>query len=394
MTTRKPACLGGAPVFQEKVPMVRPTLPTFEEMAPELKGILSSGMVTKGAHLRRFEEAVADHLAVEHAVALSSCTSGLMLAYRCLGFEGEVLVPSFTFMATVSALVWAGLKPRFVDVNPATGNVDVDILEARITDRTCAIVAVHNFGNPAPIEDLEGFARERGLKLVFDSAHAFGSLYRGARVAGQGDAQVFSLSPTKLVIAGEGGIVATNNAELAEKIRIGREYGNDGNYNSAFAGLNARMPEFSALMGLRSLTRIEDEVQRRNQLAALYRKHLAEMPGLRFQVVAPGDRCSYKDCTLFIDRKDFGLSRDELATALALDNVDTRKYYDPPVHLHDAYEGYWDRQPLPSTDLLAATALSVPLWSRMEDAQVVQICEAIARIRGCRDAIRQAMATT
>src|SRR5512142_553997 len=312
-----PAILGGMPAFQSKINIVRPVMPEFSEMAEGVQGILRSGMVTKGEHLKAFEKAVREHLGVKHAIGVSSCTSGLMLTYRGLGLTGDVVVPSFTFMATVSALVWSGLRPVYADVDAGTTNLDPASAEAAITPQTTAIVAVHNFGNPAEIDALRAVASRHGLKLIIDSAHGFGALYQGQPVGGQADAHVFSLSPTKLLITGEGGIVATNDDVLAEKIRLGREYGNSGSYDSAFAGLNARMPEFNALLGLRSLERLEQAARSRNQSAELFQEMLGILPGVGFQEVKAGDRCSYKDFSVTLDPDVFGLTRDALALALA-----------------------------------------------------------------------------
>jgi dTDP-4-amino-4,6-dideoxygalactose transaminase len=321
-----PAILGGVPSFQNKVNIVRPVMPDFSELSEGVQQIVQSGMVTKGQHLKAFEKAVREHLGVRHAVAVSSCTSGLMLTYRSLGLTGDVVVPSFTFMATVSALIWSGLRPVYADVNPGTTNLDPAAAEAAITPRTSAIVAVHNFGNPAEIDALKAVADRHHLKLIFDAAHGFGALYQGQPVGGQADAHVFSLSPTKLLITGEGGIVSTNDDALAEKIIMGREYGNSGNYDSAFAGLNARMPEFNALMGLHSLARLEEAAQTRNQTADLYQEMLGMIPGVCFQEVRAMNRCSFKDLSIVFDPAEFGLTRDELAIALAPENIDTRKY--------------------------------------------------------------------
>jgi dTDP-4-amino-4,6-dideoxygalactose transaminase len=376
----QPALLGGMPAFDKLVPMVRPVLPSFEEMEEGIRHILHSGMVTRGKYLYAFESAVAEHLGVRHAVAVSSCTSGLMLVYKGLGFTGEVIVPSFTFMATVSALAWCGLKPVFADVHPGTTNLDPVSADAAITPNTSAIVAVHNFGNPADIEALEDLARRRGLKLVFDAAHGFGARFGGTPVGGQGDAQVFSLSPTKLLISGEGGLVATNDDELANKIRIGREYGNDGSYDSAFPGLNARMPELSALLGLHSLKNLEHAAESRNRIAESFRQELGELPGLSFQNVRPEDRHSYREFSVVVDAGAFGLARDELSLALKAENVDSRKYYDPPVHCHTAYSQYYNGFPLPNTELLSANSLSLPMWSKMEPEVISGITGAFRRI--------------
>ena len=389
-----PAVMGGAPAFSEKVNIVRPVMPDFSEMADGVQSILRSGMVTKGEQLKSFEKAVREHLGVKYAIGVSSCTSGLMLTYRGLGLTGDVVVPSFTFMATVSALVWSGLHPVFADVDAGTTNLDPAAAEAAITPQTSAIVAVHNFGNPAELDALKDVARRHGLKLIIDAAHGFGSLYQGQPVGGQADAHVFSLSPTKLLITGEGGILATNDDALAEQVIMGREYGNSGNYDSAFAGLNARMPEFNALLGLRSLERLEDAAQTRNQTAGLYEEMLGHLPGVQFQEVRPGNRCSYKDLSLTFDPAEFGLTRDQLAAALAAENIDTRKYYEPPVHRQTAYQHLYDGRALPNTEWLARNSLSFPMWSDMPDQVVIRIGEAVQRIYQNREAVAACLAGT
>jgi dTDP-4-amino-4,6-dideoxygalactose transaminase len=383
-----PALLGGTPIFKNKVNIVRPIMPDYTELIDGVKDIVSTGMVTKGKYLRAFEEAIAEHLKVRHVVAISSCTSGLMLTYKGLGLTGDVVVPSFTFMATVSSLIWSNLRPIFADVNPHTTNLDPAAAEAAITPATSAIVAVHNFGNPAEIDALMAIAQKHNLKLIFDAAHGFGALYKGQPVGNQSDAHVFSLSPTKLLITGEGGIVSTNDDRLAEQIRMGREYGNDGNYDSAFAGLNARMPEFNALMGLYSLKYLENAAESRNETANYYQEMLGRMPGIAFQRVLPGNRNSYKDFSITVDSDSFGITRDQLATALGAENIDTRKYYEPPAHRQIAYKEFYNGSQLPNTDLLSERSLSFPMWSQMEQAVSAGICEAVQRIYENRLAIR------
>ena len=383
-----PAILGGAPAFQHKINIVRPVLPDYSDVADEVQNILRTGMVTKGEYLKKFEQALREHLGVKHAVAVSSCTSGLMLTYRGLGLTGDVVVPSFTFMATVSALVWSGLRPVYADVDPGSTNLDPAAAEAAITPQTSAIVAVHNFGNPADIEGLEEVARRHRIKLIFDAAHGFGTQYQGKPVGGQANAHVFSLSPTKLLISGEGGVVATNDDDLAEKVRMGREYGNSGNYDSAFAGLNARMPEFNALLGLRSLEMLENAAVSRNESADLFHELLGILPGTGFQQVQPGNRSSYKDFSATFDPDRFGLTRDELALALAEEGIDTRKYYEPPAHRQTAYRGYYDGRALPHTEWLAQTSLSFPMWTNMDPDVVRGICAAVQRIYHHREAVR------
>jgi dTDP-4-amino-4,6-dideoxygalactose transaminase len=383
-----PALLGGKPFFAEKINIVRPELPNFTELSSDVSEILQTGMVTKGHFLAQFEEAIASHLGVKHAVAVSSCTSGLMLSQRALGLTGDVVVPSFTFMATVSSLVWNNLHPVFADVDRKTTNLDPEAAEAAITPATTAILAVHNFGNPADIAELEAVARRHGIHLIFDAAHGFGALYQNHPVGKQGEANIFSMSPTKLLITGEGGLVATDDDVLAEKIRIGREYGNNGHYDSLYAGLNARMPEFNAILGLRSLERLEEAATVRNNVAGIYHEVLGRMPGLEFQSIKPEDRCSYKDFSFTVDENSFGLSRDMLFTALEHENIDVRKYYDPPAHRHIAYRELAGKTHLPNTEWLSNHILSIPIWSNMDEKTVLDICEAVNRIYRYRDHIQ------
>ncbi|MFL6332969.1 MAG: DegT/DnrJ/EryC1/StrS family aminotransferase [Pyrinomonadaceae bacterium] len=389
---RRTALAGGSPIFESLVRVARPVLPDFEALAPELRDVLASGFLSKGRHLQAFEEALAEHLGVRHAVAVSSGTTGLMLTYQALGLKGEVVVPSFTFMATVSALVWVGARPVFADANASTTNLDPEAAEAVINEETSAVVAVHNHGNPADVEGLRSLAERHGLRLIFDAAHALGSLYEGAPVGPQGDAHVFSLSFTKLLVAGEGGVVATNDDALAEQIRFGREYGNTGNYDSAFAGLNGRMGELAALLALRGLPALEAGARHRNRLAELYREELGDLPGIGFQRVRAGDRSSYKDFSVTVDAATFGLTRDALAAALEAENVETRKYYDPPAHRHTAYRRFAPPDDaLPNTMLLAARSLSLPIWSDMEPAVVSNICAAVRTAHESAGEIRAAL---
>lgn len=387
----KPAILGNTPVFESLVPLVRPTLPQYgDATAQEVAEIFQSGILTKGKHLRSLEQRLAEYLGVKHAVVVSSCTLGLCLAYHGLGLSGEVIVPSFTFMATVHPLVWVGAKPVFVDINPRTWNIEPARVEGAITDRTTGIVAVHNFGNPAEVDRLEAIASQRGIKLIFDAAHGFGSSYRGKPVGGRGDVEVFSLSPTKLLVAGEGGVVATNDDVLADHIILGREYGNPGDYGSNFAGLNARMPELSAVVCLRSLDLLEVNAASRNRAVDVFRRRLESVPGITFQEIHPEDRCSYKDLSILIDPVTFGLTRDELATALKVENVDTRKYHDPPVHTHKAYSSYYElyKNGLAHTDDIARSSLSLPIWSHMDFGTASGICAAIERAHNYAESVR------
>ncbi|MDD5421886.1 MAG: DegT/DnrJ/EryC1/StrS family aminotransferase [Candidatus Omnitrophota bacterium] len=376
----KPAILGGKPVFKEPVPITRPTIGRIGRLKKAFGEILRTRMITNSDYVRRFESKLSRHIGVKHAVALSSCTSGLMLIMKALELKGEVIMPSFTFHATAHAAVWNGLKPVFVDCNIDTYNIDPDEVERSITSRTSAIVAVHIFGNPPDIGALTKIAKRHGLKLVFDAAHGLGSAYKGKRVGCFGDAESFSLSPTKLLTTGEGGVVTTNNDRIANFVRMGRTYGDPGSYDPAFSGLSSRMTEFSALLGIEGLDLLEENARRRNRLAGLYKELLSGIPGLSFQKIDKSLRSSYKDFSVLVDKDMFGLSRDLLFDSLAAENISAKKYFYPPVHRQRAFASFGQAgKKLKNTEILSDNSLSLPLYSDMPESDVSKICLAVRR---------------
>jgi len=380
-TVPPPAIRGGAPAFSERFRFIKPTLPDFQSVISAYQGFYAAGMITNGSLVQRFESAAAERLGVNHCVAVSSCTSGLMLLLRALGVTGEVILPSFTFFATGHAVIWNGLTPVFADCDPDTWTIDPADVETRITERTTAIIAVHMYGNPCAVDALEGIASRHKLKLIFDSAHAFGSRRGGCPVGQFGDAEAFSLSPTKLLVAGEGGIVSTNDGTLAQLLRAGRNYGDPGSYDPDLIGLNARMPEFNAALALAGLAILDAKLARHNAIATRYTELLSSVPGLRFQKVAPADLCSYKDYSVCVDPGAAGITRDELASALLAENIETKKYFYPPMHRQKLYRGYYDgRQSLPRTDSVSEAVLSLPIYESLSDETVEGVARAIQRL--------------
>lgn len=347
----------------------------------ELQAILDSGMVTNGPTVRELERRVAPYLGVRHCIAVSSCTSGLMLVLRAADLSGDVVLPSFTFAATAHAVAWNGLRPVFADVDPRTLTLSAEAAARAMGVRTSAILATHTFGTPCDVEGLTALARQNGLRLFFDAAHAFGSLRGGVHTGGFGDAEVFSLSPTKILVSGEGGIIATNDDLLAERCRIGRDYANPGDYDSRFVGLNARMSELHAAVALASFEGIEDRIARRGQLSACYTEALSTIPGIGFPKVAEGDRSTYKDYTVLVEPDGFGIAAAGLATALAAEGIETKRYYVPPVHLQTAYRSLAGANGnLPVTAFAAERVLTLPFWASMSDEQALAVVEAVARI--------------
>lgn len=379
-----PAIHGGHPLFADRLPLVRPSVPDTEALQGDLARILESGVLTDGRYVREFEDRCADHLGVNHCVAVASCTAGLMLLLRAADLSGDVVVPSFTFAATAHAVRWNGLRPVFADIDGSTLTLAPHAVAETVRVRTSAILATHTYGTPCEVEALQTVAGANGLRLFFDAAHAFGSRRAGVAVGGFGDAEVFSLSPTKVLTAGEGGLIATNDDVIAQRCRIGRDYGNPGDYDCRFVGLNARMSEIHAAFALRSLETLEDRIARRNEIARLYRSSLGTTPGVRFAEVSPRDRSTYKDFAILVDPEIFGSEATWLATALAAEGIETRRYFSPPVHAMRAYRGLPLGQPLPYTEVAAERVLCLPIWSDMTNDQVERVAQAIERIRTAR----------
>ncbi len=367
-----------SPLRREAVPepfrFIAPALPPLEEVLALYASAYREGVITNSRLVRRFEGAVAERLGVRHCVAVSSCTSGLMLVFKALGLEGEVILPSFTFFATAHSTLWNGLRPVFADCDAETWTICPEDVERKVTSRTAAILGVHLYGNPCEIETLSRIATRNRVKLLFDAAHAFGSQYQRRPVGQFGDAEVFSLSPTKLLVAGEGGLVTTNDAALAKRIRAGRNYGDSGNYDPELLGLNARMTEFNAALGLAGLRMVDAKVERHNLIAAMYTKLLGSVPGVGFQVVRPGNMSSYKDYCVHIDEAEYGISRDEVRTALFAQNIETRTYFSPAVHQQRLYR---PGPGLRRTEVLAEGILSLPIYHSLPLETVARVANTV-----------------
>jgi dTDP-4-amino-4,6-dideoxygalactose transaminase len=373
---------GGEPAFAKNLPIVDPEGLPGAEFLEDVRRILESKQLTNGAYVRRFEEAAAVYLGVEHCVAVSNCTAGLIVVLQSLGLRGEVLLPSFTFHATAHAVAWNGLKPVFADCDARTFCIDPQIVAERVNSRTAAILAVHLFGNPAAVRELEDISGRANISLVFDAAHAFGSASDGKTVGTFGVAEVFSFSPTKLLVAGEGGMIATSDGQLAKKLRAARNYGDAGNYDPEIRGVNARMSEIHAAMALRGLRGLDRRIARRNEIRERYEQNLKSVAGISFQQVLPGNRSAYKDFSVIVDGKEFGCSRDALLATLHGENIDARKYFSPPVHLQKLYCEVWDGRPLPVTEQISSSVVSLPIYSSLADDAVDKICEVIRREQG------------
>jgi dTDP-4-amino-4,6-dideoxygalactose transaminase len=386
---RQPAILGGVPSFPDGLPLVRPTLRDTTELSRRLDQILQSGILTNGRVVRELEEAVSERLGVPHVVAVANCTAGLMLTLQALGVDGRVVLPSFTFAASAHAVVWAGGTPVWAEIDSERLTLDPADADS-LVDGAVAMTATHVYGAPCQVEALQAVADQAGIPLIYDSAHALGSTRRGTPVGRFGTAEVFSLSPTKVTVAGEGGLVATADPGLADALRIGRDYGNPGNYDCQFAGLNARLSELHAAVALHSLNGLDERIVYRNELVGLFKAAVADVAGVTFQLVDREDVSTYKDLTLIIDREIFGLDVPQLATALRSEGIDSRRYYSPAIHQQKAYSHLPRERDLPVTESVAERVLTLPLWSHMTHGQVSAVADAVINVARCADQIRTA----
>lgn len=376
----KPAVLGGNPVSNELIPIIKPPLYNYatDSLISKIRNILESGMVTNDKQVQEFENKIKNYIGVKNTVCLSSCTSGLILTLKALGVQKkEVIIPSFTFLATGHTAHWNNCKIKFVDIDPKTFNISIEDLEDKITKDTAAVLPVHIYGNPCDVKQIEDICEEYDSKLVFDSAHGFGASYKGEKVGNFGDAEVFSCSPTKLLITLEGGIVTTNNTELYDNLKLSRNYGNTYDNDCDDPGLNARMTEINAAVGLELLGDIEKLVENRNNYARIYKKNLSKLPGITFQQVTKGANHAYKDFVIIVDKSEFGMDRNKLQASLNEENIMTKKYFHPPLHQIKAFKVNLS---LPVSENISENVLALPMYSFMDEELIERICYAIKRI--------------
>lgn len=365
------------------IPIIRPTLVDFKDVEKEFKEVWNSGQVTVSKYTRLFEQEVEKTLKVRNAIAVSSCTSGLILAVKALDLKGEVILPAFTFAATAHALVWNGIKPVFCDSRKDTYNIDVDKIHSLITDKTSAIMPVYIFGVPPYIDMLEKIASKNNLKLLFDSAQGLGAKYKGKTSGGFGDVEVFSLSPTKVVSSIEGGLVTSDNDELAGKIRQMRDYGksNDGE-DMDYVGLSARISEFHSIVGLKNFSKTKLLIKNRLNLIKLYKNNLKDIKGISFQHIPEDCNPTGNYMVIFIDSSKAKVSRDEVYDYMKKNEIQTKKYFYPALHLQKAYIKYRKRYQgkLPVAEKAAEEGLALPLFSHMDKKTILHICELLQDI--------------
>lgn len=398
------ALFGGTPRFEEPLHVGRPNIGNEERFFDRLRGALDRRWLTNsGPLVQEFEAKLADFLGVRHVIAMCNATVALEIASRAIGMRGEVIVPSFTFVATAHALQWQEITPVFCDVDPHTHCIDPDRIEAMITPRTTGILGVHVWGQACDVERLTDIAERHSLHLLFDAAHAFGCTHKGQRIGGFGDAEVFSFHATKFFNTFEGGAVTTNNDELAKRMRLMRNFGFAGTDNVVYVGTNGKMSEVSAAMGLTSLESCDHFVQANQRNYDQYRTELADLPGLRFFTYDSEEENNFQYVVVELDDQVAGLSRDELVEVLWAENVRARRYFYPGVHMMEPYRSFFPHAGLllPQTEVLSQRVFLLPSGTSVGVEEIDAICQIIRaalaqkeRVRACLAASKEPQVTT
>ena len=369
-----------APRFSSPVQVSRPVLPPMEDFIEILRPAWASHRLTNGAELHgQLESRLRERLRVENLALVSSATTGLLIACRALHLTGEVITTPFTFAATPHVLAWTGIAPVFCDVDPDTLGLSPAAVEAAITPRTTGILAVHVYGVPSYLEELEAIARRHGLALLFDAAHAFGVEIDGRGIGTFGDASVFSFHATKLFHTAEGGAVVCRDRKLLARVELLRNFGIESEEAVLEPGLNGKLSELQAALGLGVLGCLDEEWRHRAALDAAYRRVLRDVPGISLPAVKAGVRGGLTFFPIRVDGARFGSSRDQLQAWLRSRNVITRKYFFPLCSDYPCYRDLPSALPqrLPVAQQAAREFLCLPLHGGVDLAQVAAIGELI-----------------
>lgn len=384
---------GAPPAFSVPLHVGRPNVGNRDALMMRINEMLDRLWLSNhGPFVDEFERKVTELLGVKHCVAMCNGTIALEIAIRALGLKGEVIVPSFTFIATAHALQWQEITPVFADIDPKTHNLDPVSVEKMITPRTTGIMGVHLWGRPSDTVGLQAVAVKHGLKLMYDASHAFDCSHGGKMIGNFGECEVFSFHATKFFNTFEGGAVVTNNDELAKKMRLMKNFGFSGYDNVIYIGTNGKMTEVSAAMGLTGLESLDEfvKINRRNYHA--YQKALRDVPGLSLIHYDESERCNFQYIILEV-APEFPLKRDELIQVLHAENILARKYFWPGCHNMQPYRDYYPHTGLmlPNTDAIAKRVLVLPTGTAVEPQTIDKVVEIIRRATMNASEIRNAL---
>lgn len=390
------ALLGGKPRFKEIIHVNRPFIPDRVLFGRYLDDIFASRFLTNaGKYQLELEEKIASLHDVKYCAAVANGTVGLQLAMKALDLKGEVILPSFTFVATPHSVVWQGLKAVFCDIDKKTLDIDPSKAEKLINKNTSAVIGVHVYGNPCDTEKLEDICRRRKIRLIFDSAHAFLCSKKGRMIGGFGDAEVFSFHATKLFSTFEGGAILTNDESLYKKVKLLRNFGFTGYDSVESLGINAKLNEVSSAFGLASLENIRERIGRGRQIYGLYKALLRDIPGIRVHDFSDDAEVNYQYAPVFVDEKEYGISRDMLYKVLWAENIRARRYFYPSCHKMEPYRSMTDirQSGLKNAEEASSAVLCLPTYFDLKDDEVSQIASTIKLARKERKRIKACLKT-
>lgn len=374
------AIFGSKPAFPDNLHVGRPNTGNRERLLMRINDILDRHWLTnRGIYVQEFEKKVADFTGAKHCIAVCNGTLALEIAIRALGLTGEVILPSFTFVATAHALQWHNLKPVFCDIDPHTHNIDPLAIEQLITPNTSGILGVHVWGRPCDINKLVEIAERHQLNLLFDAAHAFGCSYKGRMIGNFGQAEIFSFHATKFINTFEGGAIITNNDDLASEMRLIKNFGFVDYDTVVRVGINGKMNEISAAMGLVMLESMDEIIETNQQNYFTYRHALNDIPGVHLITYDEAEKNNYQYIILEIDEPRFGINRDLLAEVLHAENVLARRYFYPGCHQMEPYRSLYPQAGhfLRNTEDLTQRVLSLPTGTAIGEIEILALCQII-----------------
>lgn len=359
------------------------TMPELDEYVESISDLWDSHWITNmGIKHQELQKELVKYLEVDAIELLTNGHMALELSMQAMGLKGEVITTPFTFASTTHAIVRNGLSPVFCDINAEDYTIDVKKIESLITDKTCAIVPVHVYGNVCDVDEIDRIAKKYELKVIYDAAHAFGIKYKGIGIGMFGDASCFSFHATKVFNTIEGGAVCFHNKDFGVELYRLKNFGIRDPETVDGVGANAKMNEFCAAMGLCNLRHIDENISKRRQVAERYRKRLNGVEGIKLMPVQPQVQSNYAYFPIVIDEKTFGLSRNEIFMILEKNGIKTRKYFYPLTNSFECFHGKYDTDLTPIARYISKRVLTLPLYGDLDLEDVEHICDIILQCHG------------
>jgi dTDP-4-amino-4,6-dideoxygalactose transaminase len=390
------AIFGGEPEFDQILYVGQPNISNRSSYIANVEDILDRKVLTnQGRFLQQLEEQLREILGVKHCILISNGTTGLEIAIRALELQGEVIVPSHTFIATVHAILWLGLKPVFCDINHDTHNINPKLISKLISPQTSAILGVHLWGRACEIDEITNIAQRAGIRVFFDAAHAFHCSHKGRMIGNFGDLEVFSFHATKFFNTLEGGAITTNNDELANKIRLMKNFGFVDYDRVVSLGINGKLNEISAAFGMTLLDDLENILSTNYENYRHYEQLLANLPGFKMVKYDQREKCNYQYIVFEIDEHDSPLSRDQIVEILWAENILARRYFFPGCHRMQPYRSlYTDASlSLPITEQVVSRTISLPNGFAVNSDSIDRMSQLITFICSRADQIDALMST-